>query len=347
MNFARPEYLNLLWGLLPLAVILLWMQRRRRRRLLRLTARELVERLTEEFSPAKAHARVWLLLGFFFFGVIALARPQWGVRLEEVRRRGVDIIVALDTSFSMNAEDVVPSRLQKAKSSIRKLIDQLRGDRLGLVCFAGSAVLQCPLTLDYGAVLMFLDIIDSEIVPDPGTSVAAAIRKAAQSFVAGERKYKLLILFTDGEDLEGEVKEAAREAREAGVVIYAVGIGTPEGRPIPVRDASGNVVEYRKDARGQVVVSRLDEASLAEIADSTGGSYFRATTSEGELETIYEEIAGMEEKELDSRLFQNFEDRFQYPLALALSFLVAHAWLTERRSPGRRWMGRFALRARS
>jgi Ca-activated chloride channel family protein len=341
MQFAQAEYLNLLWGMPILAAFLFWMVRRRRRRLERLVSPQLAALLAGEHSTGKAYLRVLFLLGFFLFGILALARPQWGVRLEVVRRRGVDIIAALDTSFSMNAEDVAPSRLQKARTEIRSLIERLRGDRVGLVCFAGSAVLQCPLTLDYGAVIMFLDVADTQIVPDPGTSLAAAISTADASFIAKERKYKVLVLFTDGEDLEGEVDQAARKARDAGVIIYAVGIGTPEGRPIPVRDADGNIVEYRKDENDQVVVSRLDERNLARVAEATGGRYYRATTSEEELDQLYRDISGMEKKELDSRLFQNLEDRFQYPLGLALVFLVASLWLRERRKRSQLWRGRF------
>jgi Ca-activated chloride channel family protein len=346
MRFAGVEYLTLLWGLPLLAGLLLWALRHRRRKLERFISDQLRARLTEEYSLAKATLRTLLILGFFLFGILALARPQWGARLEEIRRRGVDIIVALDSSFSMNAEDVAPSRLQKAKGEIRTLVEKLRGDRLGLVCFAGSAVLQCPLTLDYAAVLMFLDAADTQVISDPGTSLAAAIATADASFIAKERRYKVLILFTDGEDLQGQVDPAARKARDAGVVIYTVGVGSPEGRPIPVRDANGNIVEYRKDSDGQVVVSRLDERNLAKIAGETGGRYFRATTSETEMDQLCREISGMDKKELDSRLFQNFEDRFQYPLGVALALLAAHLLLAERRKPGRRWLGRFSERGR-
>lgn len=333
MHFAQPQYLQFLWSVPLMAAFLYWALRRRWRRLHMVVAPALVPRLAGEHSRARAALRAALLPAFFLFALLALARPQWGARTEEIRRRGVDVILALDTSFSMNTEDVAPSRLQKAKAEIRSLIGKLRGDRVGLICFAGSAVLQCPLTLDYGAVAMFLDVADTQIVPDPGTSLAAAIATADASFIAGEKKYKVLVLFTDGEDLEGEIEAAVRKARAAGIVIHAIGIGTPEGRPIPVRDADGNVVEYRKDENGRVVVSRLDEANLARIAEATGGRYYRATTSEEELDGLCGEISGMEKKELDARLYRNLEERFQYPLAAALGCLAARLWITERRRP--------------
>ncbi len=337
MHFARAEYLYLLWLIPMLAACFFWSFHNRRKRLERFASPRLAPRLTPEYSRARAVIRTFLLICFFVFTILALARPQWGTRLETVRRRGVDIIVALDASYSMNAEDVAPSRLAKAKAETRSLMGKLRGDRLGLVTFAGRAVVQCPLTLDYGAVSLFLDTASTETIPDPGTSLASAITTANSAFIAKERKYKILVIMTDGEDLEGQIDSAVERAREAGVIIYTVGVGSSEGQPIPVRDAKGDIIEYHKDPGGQVVISRLDERSLAEIASRTGGRYFRATTGEGELDDIYSEISQMEKKELESKLFQNFEDRFQYPLTLAVLCLVFEAFITERRRSGVPW----------
>ena len=347
MHFVRSEYLELLWALPALAAFFVWSFRRRRRRLESFVSPALMGRLTGEFSRRKAVARALLLAGFFTFGVLALARPQWGMRLDTVRRQGVDIIAALDTSYSMSAEDVAPNRLEKAKSEIRGLIGRLKGDRIGLVAFAGTAIVQCPLTLDYGAASLFLDIANTEIIPEPGTSLAAAIQTATSAFIAKEKKYKVLVIFTDGEDLEGQVGAAIRKATGAGVIIYAVGIGSTEGRPIPVRNPKGDIIDYRKDPDGQVVVSRLDERSLAEIASETGGRYFRASTSENELGQIYDDVSRMEKKQLESRLFQNFEDQFQYPLALAILCLAAEACISERRRLGEGWLARIYSRTRA
>ncbi len=338
MHFARAEYLNMLWAVPLLGIFLSWMLVVRRRRLERFVSPALAPRLTEDFSRRKAALRIVLLLGFFTFGILALARPQWGTKLETVRRHGVDIVVGLDISNSMNTEDVAPNRLAKAKSEIRTLLGTLSGDRIGIVTFAGSAVIACPLTLDYGAADLFLDIAGTGAPLDPGTSLAAAIDTATSAFIAKERKYKVLILLTDGEDLEGQVDSAVEKAKEAGVVIYTLGIGTLQGRPIPIRDDKGDVVEYRKDPSGQVVISRLDERSLAEIAARTGGRYFQATTSENEMGALYEDVSKLEKRELESRLYQNFEDQFQYPLSVALICLAAEAWMSERRKPGRNWL---------
>ncbi len=346
MHFARSEYLYLLLILPMLGLFFSWSFYRRRKRLAMFVSRKLSDRLTPDFSRGKAAFRALLLTAFFLFGILALARPQWGMRLNTVRRQGVDIIAALDTSYSMNAEDIAPSRLAKAKNEIRGLIGRLKGDRIGLVVFAGTAIVQCPLTLDYGAALLFLDAANTEMIPEPGTSLAAAIQTADSAFIAKERKYKVLVIFTDGEDLEGQIGEAVAKARDEGVIIYTVGIGSPEGKPLPERDAKGDIVAYRKNQDGQVVISRLDEQSLREIASKTNGAYFRATTSESELDQLYDDVSRMETRPLESRVVQTFEDQFQYPLGAALLCLIAEAWLSERRKPGRGWMARIYSRTR-
>ncbi len=344
MYFARSEYLNLLWGAAALGLALVWSLRHRNRRLARFVAGPLASALANDHSRAKAKVRALLLLLFFVFGVLALGRPQWGTRIETVRRKGVDIFIALDTSYSMDAEDVAPSRFAQARSEARSLISRLRGDRVGLITFAGNAFVLCPLTLDYGAASLFLDAANTGSVPEPGTSLASAIRTANSAFVAKERKFKVLVLITDGEDLDGQLEDAVAQANDAGIVVYSIGIGTPEGRPIPVRDEKGDIVEYRKDPSGQVVVSSLDERSLAGIATQTGGRYFRATTSESELDEIYDEVSQLDKKEFEARLVQNLEDRFQYPLGAAILCLVAEGLLSERRRPRRPWLGRFLAR---
>jgi Ca-activated chloride channel family protein len=340
MQFAKPENLNLLWALPAFAWFLWWAFRVRRKRLERIVSPLLASRLTEQFSRGKAIVRALCLAGFLLFGILAAARPQWGAKLETVHRRGVDVIAALDISFSMNTEDIAPNRLEKGKGEIRRLVQKSEGDRIGLVAFSGTAIVQCPLTLDHGAIELFLDVADTGMLPEPGTSLASAIDTATSAFIERERKYKVLVLFTDGEDLEGQVESAVLKAKEAGVIIYTVGIGSPQGKPIPIRDAKGGIVEYRKDPEGRIVMSSLDERSLADIASQTGGRYFRATTSENEIDALSAEIAGLEKKQLESRLFINFEDQFQYPLALAILFLIAESWISERRKPGTTWLKR-------
>jgi Ca-activated chloride channel homolog len=338
MHFAQQSYLHLLWAVPILGLFFGWSIRSRRRRLEKLVAAPLASRLARDSSRGRAVLRAVCVTGFVLFAILALARPQWGTRLQDVHRKGVDVMLALDTSYSMNTEDVAPSRLAVARGAVKALATRLRGDRVGLISFAGSAFVQCPLTLDYGAISLFLDSVTTGMIPDPGTSLAAAITAANRAFIAKETRYKVLVLFTDGEDLEGQVDDAVARAHEAGVVIYTVGIGSPDGRPIPIRDEKGDVVEYRKDPSGQVVISRLDERALARIATSTGGTYFRATAAHGEVEELADEISRQEKKELESRLYQNLEDRFQYPLGAAALLLFAACWISERRGSGSRWI---------
>ena len=302
---------------------------------------ELLQKLSRNISRGRRIGKIAMLLAAIFFMVMALARPQIGTRLEEVKREGVDIIVAMDVSKSMLAEDIAPSRLEKAKHEVESFIDRLRGDRIGLIAFAGVAFTQCPLTLDYGAAKIFLDIMAPDLIPVPGTNLSDAIRKAIETFDQKERKYKVLVLITDGEDHSGEALKWADEAEREGIVIYCVGIGSPQGVPIPIKDGGRGGIEFKKDRQNQVVITKLDEVTLEKIALKTGGKYFRATSGEEELDKIYDEIAEMEKKELGSMQFSQFEDRFQYLLAFAILLLVLEVLMPERRQAKQEWRGRF------
>ncbi len=283
-----------------------------------------------------------LLILCLFFITVALARPQIGTKIEEVKREGVDILVAVDVSLSMNAQDIQPSRLEKAKHEVASLLKRLRGDRIGIIAFAGDAFLQCPLTLDYGAARMFMDALEPGIIPDPGTAIDRALELALRSFENRERKYKVLILITDGEHHGGDLKPLIDQAEREGVVIYTVGIGSPEGVPIPIYDEYGRQIGFKKDRSGKVVTSKLDELTLEKIALQTGGKYYRASGSEQELDKIYDEISKMEKKELGSVKYTQFEERFQYFLFLAMLCLVIEMLIPERRRVREEWRGRFA-----
>jgi Ca-activated chloride channel family protein len=288
--------------------------------------------------------QIWkavLLVAGVLFLVLALARPQFGSKLRTVKREGQDIVVALDVSLSMMAEDIRPNRIEKAKHEIASMVDKFQGDRVGLVAFAGKAFVQCPLTLDYGAAKMFLDAMTSDLIPVPGTAVGEAIRKAASCFAEQERKYKVLILITDGEDHAGEPIEAAKEAAKEGIVVYTVGIGSPEGVPIPVSDERGGAVGFKKDRSGEVVMTKLDELTLQKIAIETGGKYYRATPGEVELDKIYDDILKMEKKSLASKQYAQYEERFQALVAIALFLFVLEALVPERRRMKKAWKGRF------
>jgi Ca-activated chloride channel family protein len=314
------------------ALLFWWAFRMRRKRLRQFAEEHLLADLVSGISAGKQILQSVLFLLFLAFALLALVRPQWGTKLETVKREGVDIMVALDTSLSMETQDVVPSRLEKAKHEVKALIDILQGDRVGLVVFAGMSMVNCPLTIDQNAVKLFLDILDTQVIPRPGTNIGEAVRLATQSFGPPEsRRRRVLVLVTDGENLEGDPSSAAEAAKSAGVLVFALGIGTGAGEPIPLRDEKGNVTGYKKDEHGSVVVSRLDESSLEKIASITGGKYFRATTGEDELQKIYDSVSQLDKTEFHSKVFLTYVDRFQIPLGIALFCIVLESLLSDSR----------------
>ena len=240
-------------------------------------------------------------------------------------------MILLDTSASMEAEDMKPNRLEKAKQEIRGIVERLSGDRIGLVLFAGQSFIHCPLTLDYSAFNIFMDVVDTDIIPKQGTAIGDAIKTALTAFDQKERKYKVIILLTDGEDHDTKPIEAAEKARDEGVRIFPIGIGSIRGEPIPIKNRRGEVAGYKKDENGSVVMTKLDEMTLQRIAEITGGTYFRATAGEIELDRIYDEILGMEKKELEGQLTTQYEDRFQYPLAAGIFLLIIEFLVTDKK----------------
>jgi len=328
---ARRE---LLW-LSPLVVLLalgyVWAFRRKARLLGRFASEHMLRHIVLAASPGRQVLKAVLLMLSVVFVILALVEPQMGYKEHEIKRRGVNIMVALDTSKSMLAGDVRPTRLATAKRKIEDLVNILEGDRIGLVAFAGSAFIQCPLTLDYGAFRTILDSIDRDTIPLPGTAIGRAMDKCLEAFDQKERKYKVVILITDGEDHEGKPLDAAKRARAQGVPVYTVGVGTRAGAYIMLTDEAGN--QFRLKSRdGHAVKSHLDEKSLLEIASITGGKFARADSEEWPLERIYrEKIEEMEESELAAKKLRRYEDRFQYPLALAFLLLVLEPFVSERR----------------
>jgi Ca-activated chloride channel family protein len=325
MQFAAPDaFYGLL--LLPLLLgFLLWTARRRARAVERLGEPGLIGRLSLGVSRSRDRWKASLVLAAVFFLVLAIARPQWGQGTDEVSARGVDVFLVLDTSFSMDATDVAPSRMERARYIASALIEKLRGNRVGLIVFSGTAFVQCPLTLDYGAAKIFLDTVGTGVVPEPGTDILQALEAASRGFVARDSKYKVVVLLTDGEETEGSAVGVAQKARGEGIVIHTVGIGTPGGEPIPMRNENGEVTDYIRDDSGQPVLSRLAEDTLSKIAFETGGEYFRISERDQEIEEIAGLISGMEDEELESQLFRRYQERYYWPLGFALSFLLAEA----------------------
>jgi Ca-activated chloride channel family protein len=263
-------------------------------------------------------------------GMLALARPQWGFHWEEVKRRGLDIIVVLDTSKSMLAEDIKPNRLQQAKWGIRDLVYKLKGDRIGLVTFAGSSFLQCPLTIDYAAFLMTLDDVYPGIIPRGGTDIGNAIFKAIDSFEYDTQADRAIILVSDGEDHERVNGKLLETLKSRNIKVYAVGVGTQEGDLIPQVDRNGHP-GFLKDQQQQVVKTALRESELSELALGTGGVYVRSAPGDFGLERIYDQgIDQLQRDEQESRMVKAYEDRFMWFLAAALAVLVIEALVSER-----------------
>jgi Ca-activated chloride channel family protein len=340
-RFANDIWLYALLGLPLLVFFFVMVFREKRRAMARFGDLDMMEKLSVSVNK---RGRIWRVILWIFaiaLLVIALARPQLGTKLQTVKREGQDIMIALDVSTSMLAEDIKPNRLEKAKHAIGSLIDRLQGDRIGLIVFAGKPFVQCPLTLDYGAAKMFLDFVSSNLIAQQGTRIDLAISKALDSFSEKERKHKVLILITDGEEHDERAIDMAKAAVTQGVVIYTVGIGSPQGVPIPIHNAQGIQTGFKKDRSGEVVMTRLDELTLQKIALETGGKYYPATSSEAELDKIIQEISQMEKKLLASQQFAQYEDRFQFLVGFSFILLIIEHLIPERRRQKREWKGRF------
>ena len=331
IRFGHPGALLLLI-LVPVAWILFRLAwHRRKRETDAFVQGNLIEKIAYNHSSLWLRIRETLWIVGLVLLILALANPRIGTRLVQVKREGVDIIVAMDVSQSMQAEDIAPSRLQKAKHEVAGFIQRLKGDRIGLVAFAGSAYLQCPLTTDYSAAKIFLDVMDSDLIPVPGTAIGDALETAMKGFLQGQSTKKVIVLITDGEDHEHNAEDIAREAAKQGIVIYTVGMGTPQGQPIPVGEGTQGQ-GYKKDKSGSVIVSKLDEDLLTSIADITGGAYYLGTPGENELDKIYGKIFGMEKGEIEAREFTDFEDRFQWFLLPGLLCFLIEPVLGETRT---------------
>jgi Ca-activated chloride channel family protein len=331
MRFANEQFLHLLWLLPVLFAIEFYAAARRRQSLSRLGDAALIGRLTESLNRRRRRLKFFFLAGAVVLLALAAARPQYGTRLRMVERKGIDLVIALDVSKSMLAEDVKPSRLVRARNEIASLIDRLKGDRIGLVAFAGDAFVQCPLTLDYSAVKMLLDAVDVYSVPEPGTNLAKAINVSVSTFPKGGGRERALLLLTDGEGHMGGEIEAARGAREEGVRIFCIGVGSKGGSPIPLRGPGGDLVEYKKDKEGGSVITRLNEPILQSIATVTEGAYHASTPGQVELGVVLDSIDKMEKTEFGAREWSEAEEKYQYFLLPGLLLLAAFASLGERK----------------
>lgn len=341
MRFAEPSFL---WGLLSLplfALLFLYAYRRRKKLAARFVSLSMLPKLSTSVSPWRRLAKVLILLLAIAFLFVALARPQWGRKMEHIERKGLDLVLLQDISLSMLAEDIKPNRLTRSRHEISAFLESLSGDRVGLVAFSGEAQVMVPLTLDYGTVQMML----RELTPGwlmPGTNLENAIRKGMSLYQNSNSggQYAVMILMSDGEELEAAAVNAAKEAAAMGIRIYTIGIGSREGVPIPVPSKNGSVA-YKKDAQGNIVTTRLEDGTLQEIASVTGGLYFYASPGEFQLQKVLNEIATLEKKEQASDRMENYQDRYQIFLGLAAFLFLLEALISERGRRRKQVSGRF------
>ncbi|OGX37139.1 MAG: hypothetical protein A3C36_06750 [Omnitrophica WOR_2 bacterium RIFCSPHIGHO2_02_FULL_52_10] len=331
MHFARLDMLMWLWAVMALGLLLAWGYNRRQKFMRCFAQEQLVSEIAAGFCPKKAKQKNTLLILAAFFAVLALIRPQWGFRWQEVKRQGIDIMIVIDTSKSMLAQDVKPNRLERTKFAVQDLLKKLGGDRIGLIAFAGSSFLICPLTVDYGGFLISLNDLSVDIIPRGGTDIEEALTRAISGHDDVSSKHKAIIVITDGDNLEGNPIAAAEKAKEKGIKVYTVGIGSAEGELIQMRGPSGEIF-FLKDSAGNFVKSRLNEGLLKQIALITSGIYVKASGSQFGLDLIYErELSSFEKREITAKMEKKYYERFQFPLGIAVILLVFETCMSRRK----------------
>ena len=329
-RFANPEFLYLLLLLPVMIVIYIFSTIRKRKTIRKLGDQKLVKDLLPEISFIRPALKFVIMMVVVVSCIMVLARPQFGSKIEDVKKQGVEVIIALDVSNSMLAEDIQPDRLTRAKQAISRLVDNLDNDKIGLIVFAGDAYTQIPVTTDYVSAKMFLSSINPQMVPKQGTAIGAAISLGIRSFSPGEDKSKALVIISDGENHEDDPVAVAEEASKAGIIIHTIGIGSEEGVPIPV--FSGGRKDFIKDAEGNTVITKLDEEILKQVALSTNGNYVRANNSNIGLDEIYNEIRKMKKQELESTVYTEYNDQFQIFAAIAFVLLILEFIIMERKN---------------
>jgi Ca-activated chloride channel family protein len=340
-RFAHIEYLHLLW-LIPALIVLFalyknWQKRAR----LRWGDAPLLNQMTEgksRFTPSLKLLYACLAIAFLALG---LANPQVGTKMETVKRQGVDLVFALDVSASMLAEDVAPSRLEKAKYLIAKSLEELGGDRVGIIAYAGKAYPLCPITTDYSAAKLALSSASPDFIPTPGTALEEALEYSLSYFDPESPASKVLVVISDGEDHDENWKEFVGQLNERGIKVLAVGLGTAKGGPIPIKTGS-NIIGYKKDENGEVVITRQNDEVLRDLASQTNGSYVSGSNTSGTLEALKKTLSGLEKADIEERVFTDYDDQFQWFLAIAFALLLLELVTADRKS---RWLERIGLKS--
>ena len=327
-RFAHIEFLWLLLAIPVLVALHIWITRRKRQQLQQFGDPELMAELMPNASKIRPHVKFALMLTALALLIIGIARPQYGTKEQTVKRQGIEVMIALDISNSMLAEDVAPNRLERAKQMLSKLVDQMVDDKLGLVVFAGDAFTQIPITCDYVSAKMYLQSITPELIPAQGTAIGKAISTCVSSFGSEDTdKSRAIILITDGENHEDNAQEAAKMAKEKGIHVFVVGIGKPEGSPIP--DGRGG---FKKDKQGTVVVSRLSEEMCQEVAAAGGGMYVRADNSNTATRALEKEIEKLGKQEIETKVYSDYNEQYQSFIFIALLLLVIDFFIFSRKN---------------
>ena len=316
---------------IPALLLVFWFNARWRKKVLKqLGDANILQNLMPTLSTVLPRwKRLLFTLGLVFV-LVGMANPQIGTKYEEVKREGFELMICLDVSNSMLAEDLTPNRLERAKQAISRLVDRLKNDKIGIVVFAGEAYIQLPMTVDHSAAKLFLRSIDTDVVSTQGTAIGKAVELAMSSFSTNSKANKSIIVITDGENHEDDALNQAAAAVEEGIKVHTIGIGSLDGTPIPMYKR-GRMLGYRKDREGNTVVTKLNETMLQQIAASGEGTYVRANNSRTGLNALMDELEGMEREEFDSKMFTSYEDRFQYFIAVALLLLLIEVLLPSRK----------------
>lgn len=330
-QFAHPLFLYALLSIPVLTVLYVRFSVGRAKRFRQFGDMELVQQLMPEQSNKKLLWKFVLLMGALFFFVLGLSGPRYGTKLQDVKKKGSEIIIALDVSNSMLAQDIQPNRLERSKQAVSRLVDRLGDDKIGLIVFAGEAYTQLPITTDYVSAKMFLSTIQPDIVPVQGTAIGSAIDLAVKSFSPNSEAGKAIIVITDGENHEDDPVASARAAAELGIEVHAIGVGSPQGTPIPVPGAVNNQ-EFWKDNQGNVILSRLDEKMLQEMTAAGGGIYVRASSANMGLNTIFEQINSLKQADYGVKVYTEYAEVFPWAFGMALLFLVLELIISARRN---------------
>ena len=329
-RFANPDFLYLFFLLPVLVAVYLYYNHRRRQNIRKYGDPALLKELMPTISKYRPDVKFWLTFAALALTIFMLARPQFGSKMETVKRSGVEAVIALDISNSMLAEDVTPSRLEKAKKLISRLVDTFNNDKVGMIVFAGEAFTQLPITSDYISAKMFLESINPSLITTQGTDIGAAIRLAMKSFTPNDGVGRAIVVITDGENHEGGALEAAKEAAEKNMQVFILGIGSPDGSPIPVERGRN---DFRKDKDGNVIVTRLNEQMCQEIAKAGNGVYIRVDNSNSAEKILNEEISKLAKTDVESQVFTDFDEQFQALAWLVLILLVVEMLILERKNP--------------